>query len=98
MAKLSVQKIRDVPLNIISVSPGGIRYSSLVDEIAKQSPETPRNTMNGSVWNLDSIFPSQVAKPSRGLFTPAQAGNEAIVVSKTEEIGEGGTKVKIGRA
>jgi hypothetical protein len=94
MAKLSVQKIRDAALSIIASNPGGIRYSSLVDAILKQSPETPRNTINGSVWNLDSIFPTQVAKPSRGLFTPAQAGSDAIIAGKTEEIGEGGAKVK----
>jgi hypothetical protein len=94
MAKLGVQKIRDLARNIIASNPGGIRYTALVDAIAGQSPETPRNTIHGSVWNLDSIFPTEVAKPSRGLFTPVQGGNEAIVVGKTEEIAESGTKVK----
>jgi hypothetical protein len=65
-----------------------------LNAILKQSPETPRNTINGSLWNLDSILPTQVAKPSRGLFTLAQAGNDAIIVGKTEEIGEGGAKVR----
>jgi hypothetical protein len=80
--------------SIISSTPGGIRYSALVDAIALQSPETPRNTVNGAVWNLDALFPNEIAKPSRGLFTPVQGGSEGIVVGKTEEIAESGTKVR----
>ncbi len=94
MAKLPVQKIRDLARGIIAANPGGIRYTALVDAISQQSPETPRNTIHGSVWNLDSIFPSEIVKPSRGLFTPVQAGSEAIVVGKTEEIAETGAKIK----
>jgi hypothetical protein len=94
MAKLSVQRIRGLARNIIGSNPGGIRYTALIDSISTQSPETPRNTIYGSVWNLDSIFPTEIAKPSRGLFTPVQTGNEAIVVGKTEEIAESATKVK----
>ncbi len=93
MPKLNVQKIRDVARAIISENPGGIRYGQLVERIFQESPETPRNTIQGSVYNLDSLFPNEIAKPSRGLFTPAQAGSD-FIVGKTEEIGEGGAKVK----
>ena len=94
MPKLTVQKIRDLARTIIAANPGGIRYSVLVESISQQSPETPKNTIHGSVWNLDSIFPGEIAKPSRGLFTPFQAGTDAIVVGKTEEIAESGIKIK----
>jgi len=94
MAKLTVQKIRDLARNIIAEHPGGIRYSELVEAISQQSPETSKNTIHGSVWNLDSIFPSEITKPSRGLFTPVQGGSEAIVVGKTEGVADTGTKIK----
>jgi len=36
-----------------------------VDTISQQNPETPKNTVHGSVWNLDTIFPNEITKPSR---------------------------------
>ncbi len=93
MAKLSVQKIRDAAKELIAANPGGIRFSVLIDKISQQSPETSRNTIGGSIWNLDAIFPNEIAKPSRGLFTPVQTGNDAIVVGNTEQIVTG-IKVK----
>lgn len=94
MAKLSVQKIRDIARQVIAASPGGVRYSDLVERISQQTPDTPKNTIRGSVPNLDSLFPNEIAKPSRGLFTPVQARNEAIVVGKTEGVAETGVKIR----
>jgi hypothetical protein len=71
MAKLSVKGIQDSAKQIIADNPGGIRYSELVKKIIDQNPETPENTIMAAVWNLHSIFPAEIAKPSRGLFTPA---------------------------
>jgi len=68
MAKLSVAQIRQAALQIIAAHPGGIRYTPLVEAIESQWPETPKNTIHGSVWNLDTVFPDKVTKPSRGLF------------------------------
>ena len=70
MAKLGTHQIRDLAKSFIAANPGGIRYTTLIDFISAQSPETPRNTIHGSVWNLHSLFPNEVAKPSRGLFAP----------------------------
>jgi hypothetical protein len=76
MAKLSGKEIKKLARSIVNENPGGIRYSELVEKISQQSPETPKNTVHGSVWNLDTIFPNEIAKPSRGLFTPvAKAAN-----------------------
>jgi len=83
MAKLSGKEIQKLARSIVTENPGGIRYSVLVEKISQQTPETPKNTIHGAVWNLDTIFPNEVAKPSRGLFTPA---------TKTEN----GTGVGIG--
>lgn len=70
MAKLNVQQIRDLARNIIRRNPGGIRYSELLEEILSQHPETPRNTVHGTVWNIETIFPDEITKPSRGIRAP----------------------------
>lgn len=95
MPKLNVQQIRQLARSIIANSPGGVRYSVLVQKISEQSPETPKNTIHGSVWNLRALFPNEISKPSRGLFTPAsKPGDESVVVGSTEQTAVTGAKVK----
>jgi hypothetical protein len=95
MAKLTVQGIRDLARTIIATHPGGIRYTALVESISQRSPETPRNTIHGAVWNLDATFPNEISKPSRGLFTPfAKTENDTVVVGNTEQIAATGIKTK----
>jgi hypothetical protein len=95
MPKLSVHQIKELAKSIIASNPGGIRYSALVDQICQKSPETPKNTVHGSVWNLDALFPNEIAKPSRGLFTPAgKPSNEAVEIGSTEQVAATGVKVK----
>jgi hypothetical protein len=95
MSKLSVHQIKELAKSIIGANPGGIRYSALVDQICQKSPETPKNTVHGSVWNLDALFPNEIAKPSRGLFTPAgKPTSEAIEIGSTEQVAATGVKVK----
>ena len=78
MAKLPVNKIREIALEIIGKSPGGIRYGDLVKRIANDHPETPVNTIHGSVWDLATRYPEKVVKPSRGLFRSSGAEIAAI--------------------
>jgi len=95
MAKLGVQAIRDLARSIIGSSPGGIRYGALVAEIHQRNPETPENTIMGSVWDLDARFPDEITKPSRGLYTRLDdSANEAVVVGSPEQIAPTGIKVK----
>lgn len=95
MAKLTVQQIRGLARSIIKDHPGGIRYSVLVDEILRQNPETPKNTIIGSVWNLETLFANEIAKPSRGLFTPlGKSANEPPPLGATEQVAPTGVKVK----
>jgi hypothetical protein len=95
MPKLSILQIKNLARSIIAASPGGIRYSALVERIAQQTPETPRNTIHGSVWNLDALFPNEISKPSRGLFTPvAKSGNDAVVIESPEQVAPSGVKFK----
>jgi hypothetical protein len=95
MAKLTVQGVRDLARTIIAAHPGGIRYSAIVESISQQSPETPRNTIHGAVWNLDTTFPNEVSKPSRGLFAPfVKSENETVVIGSTEQIASTGIRTK----
>lgn len=77
MAKLTGDQIRELALKILAGNPGGIRYGSLTKTIAAESPETPPNTIHGSVWDLATRFPGKVVKPSRGLFALASDENKA---------------------
>jgi hypothetical protein len=82
MAKLNQQSIRALAKQIIASNPGGIRYTPLTKAIAAANPETPENTIHGSIWNLDTIFPNEIIKPSRGLFqsvSAAEADNQSEV-------------------
>lgn len=93
MAKLSVRQIREMACKMIAENPGGIRYSALVDMISQQSPETRRNTINGAIWNLDAIFPSQITKPSRGLFTPVGKSENEPVTEIIQQVAPTGVRV-----
>jgi hypothetical protein len=67
----------------------------LVERICSQTPETPKNTVHGSVWNLDAIYPNEIAKPSRGLFTPvSKSTDESPAIDTSEQIATSGSKVK----
>jgi hypothetical protein len=74
MAKLNVQQIRDRALQIVQEAVAGIRYSALVRQIALEHPETPKNTIHGAVWDLDTRYPNLIHKPSRGLYLPLLHG------------------------
>jgi hypothetical protein len=81
MSKMNTHQIRELALEIIASNSGGIRYSELVKRISSENPETPTNTIHGSVWDLATRCPDQVVKPSRGLFKPAFAENEEVKIS-----------------
>ena len=89
MAKLSVQSIRELALRIVAANPGGVRYSSLVSQISEANPETPKNTVHGSVWDLHRRFPREITKPNRGVFVPAM-NTGAEVPEGGDTTGRGG--------
>lgn len=97
MPKLSQQAIRELAKSIIRQNAGGIRYSQLVMQISQANPETPQNTIHGSVWNLNAIFPAEISKPSRGLFKPTANTSEpepGTTIEKTVETKSSGARVK----
>jgi hypothetical protein len=87
MAKLTRKQIKELAKSIIASNPGGIRFSSLVDQILQQNPETPENKIHGSVRDLEKQFPQEVGKPRRGLYTPiGTKENVTISAGSTEQI------------
>jgi hypothetical protein len=95
MAKLTGKQIEDLARSIIAGAPGGIRFAVLLKEIGQQSPETPQNTVSGTVWNLETKFPNEITKPSRGLYKPAgKSANEAVTVGNVEQVTPAGIKIK----
>src|SRR5438552_13330844 len=97
MAKLTINSIRDLARTIIRERAGGIRYGQLVGEISRLNPETPTNTIHGAVWNLNTVFPNEIAKPSRGLFKALSSNGEpepGTTVEKTTETTSTGARVR----
>src|ERR1039457_6423972 len=62
------KRIKDKALELLEQFPKGLRYSELHAKISEFDPNFNSNTINGSIWNLDAIFPDKVYKPSKGLF------------------------------
>jgi hypothetical protein len=79
MPKLTVNQIRELAIKIVQQTPVGIRYRQLVQQISGQHPETPVNTIHGSVWDLATRYPDKVHKPSRGLYLPASSPTEQAI-------------------
>src|SRR6185503_6359632 len=84
MTKLNQNQIRELARKIIRQSPGGIRYAELVARVFAENPETPRNTINGSVWDLATKYPEEISKPTRGLFVPAIPVSDVKVVPSVD--------------
>ena len=68
MSKKVTKNIKDKAFELLKDNPDGLRYSELVKFISESDEKLYRNTITGSIWNLDSQFPEKVYKPSRGLF------------------------------
>lgn len=68
MTKKVTGQIKDKAFELLKNNPDGLRYSELVRLISESDGKLNTNTINGSIWNLDSQFPDRLYKPSRGLF------------------------------
>lgn len=61
-------RIRAAAVDLLSQHPEGLRYSDLHRRIHAMSPGFNAGTINSSIWNLDTVLPQQVYKPSKGLY------------------------------
>lgn len=62
------QIIRDKAIEILKDEPKGIRWVELLKKVKSALPEMQPNTVNGSLWNLDTIAPKEVYKPAKGVW------------------------------
>ena len=62
------KRITSKALEILRDNPEGVRYAELVRQISTANGDFKKNTIHGSIWNLQEQFPDKVYKPSRGLF------------------------------
>lgn len=67
----SKERIIGQALEILKALPKGIRYSEFVKRINEALPDEKRNTIHGTIWNLDQQRPDDVFKPARGLYLHA---------------------------
>ena len=65
---------------ILGAVPSGVRFSDLVSRLRREFPNDPYGTITGTVWNLDTRFPSEIYKPSRGLFRLVRFRSELPVL------------------
>ncbi len=87
MAKLTTSEVRQAAKEIILRNPQGIRYGEIVKQLVAMHPETNRNMIETQVCCLDVNLPSEILKPSRGLYKPAglhgtEQGQTAQAVGK----------------
>ncbi|MEI6454804.1 MAG: hypothetical protein WCO93_00825 [bacterium] len=66
MSKTS--QIRKIALELLSENSIGMRYSELQTAIRDRNPDFNKNTISGSIWDLDATFPDLVYKADRGIF------------------------------
>lgn len=62
------KRIKVKALELLDEFPLGLKYSELHAKISNFDLNFNSNTINGSIWNLDALFPDKVYKPSKGLF------------------------------
>jgi hypothetical protein len=72
---LGVKEIREEGRKIVLANPGGIRYAEIVAKIQLDFPTTNPLTIQAQIANsLVQSFPTELTKPSRGLYVPLLNG------------------------
>lgn len=62
------EQLRKKAIEILGNYPQGIRYGDLLKEVQSAFPGTKWNTLEGSLWNLDTTSNGIVFKPQRGMM------------------------------
>ena len=83
-------KVRAEAVVMLYDRPEGMRFTALVDALHTQHPETTAKAIGNNVFGLDRALPTQVFKPTKGLyihcrFLPegkAQASQESPTIAK----------------
>lgn len=81
MAKgLSQKQIQAAAQAVVDSHPDGIRWSEIIEELVKQYPGTPPNSIHGATYSLLKSS-GAITKISKGVYAPAAA----IAQKKAEE-------------
>jgi hypothetical protein len=67
----------DTALKLLDENPQGLHYAELIRKIEASIPGMSRNTISGSIWDLDQTHPDKVYKVSKGLFRLLKYQEEA---------------------
>lgn len=85
MAKLSTKEIIALGRDFVLAHPDGVRFTEIVNHIMGMHPDAVRNTVGTQIADLlVASFPTEIAKPSRGLYVPlndASGTSPALPVS-----------------
>ena len=73
-------RITNAAKQLLAENDAGLRFSELVSRLRSAFPQDPHGTITGTVWNLDSRFPNDIYKPSRGLFRLTKFRDSTIAV------------------
>ncbi|MCL4354957.1 hypothetical protein M1349_05880 [Patescibacteria group bacterium] len=81
--------IKSKAIEILRNNSKGVRYSQLVRMIKESFPDIPENTIQGTIWNLDTKIPNEIYKADRGLFRHTSFRETATeeVISTTTPLG-----------
>jgi hypothetical protein len=83
VAKLSSKEIRELAKARLKESDEGVRWTTLVKDLAAANPETPVNTIWGATQQLFKNDPN-VQKISKGIYTYVESTGKEIDSPKTE--------------
>jgi hypothetical protein len=76
-------------LDLLGRHPNGLRYSELVRLLHETFPTIPQNTIQGSMWNLDALFPEAVYKPAKGVSKATafrEGENQHDIISVEQQV------------
>jgi len=97
LAKLSYKQIGELAKAYLKKSDEGVRWNTLVKDLAAANPETPVNTIWGATQKLFKDDP-KIQKVSKGIYTYGEAKAQQIETPKSEAkaevVGVSGKSVK----
>ena len=77
MPAVTTKQVRELARGIVLKHPGGIRFAEIVAEIRQSLPDAIKTTVEAQVANsLVADYPSELTKPSRGLYKPLAADGQ----------------------
>lgn len=89
------ERIKAKAFELLEQYPAGLRYSELHAKFRASDNGFNSNTINGSIWNLDALFPDKIYKPSKGLFRLLKYKLSESEASETELTAQNSTsKIK----